>query len=214
MAETPLVRGHRLTPSFTDSAIDVEVTEEFAHDHGDVNEDDGIALNAPSNGNACLLNERIAHIAQLAANNDALRGLSQDDCAAVNTYLDNIEQVLDPRWDISRKITLNRPASSTGNATTVTKSPFAIAAPQRHKPILKTTTPSQSLPKSVPHDLASILQELTSVNAELQQRYLESRHIHDIFIVKCEGLAQRILELEEEVHELYAPAPPQPHSLA
>jgi len=47
-----------------------------------------------------------------------------------------------------------------------------------------------------------VLEELSSVNEELQQRYLESRHIHDLFIIKCEGLAQRIIELENEVQEL------------
>jgi len=48
-----------------------------------------------------------------------------------------------------------------------------------------------------------VLEELSSVNEELQQRYLESRHIHDLFIIKCEGLAQRIIELENEVQELW-----------
>lgn len=198
-AETPLVRGHRLTPSFTDSAIDVELTEELAHDHAD---DDVIATTAPLNGNSDSLKERIVHIAQLVANNDALPGLPQDDRAAVNAYLDNIEKILDQRQDISRKVALSRPASSTGNTTPTTKSPLAIADPRR-KPISKATTPSQS--QTVSRDLTSILQELTTVNSELRQRYLESRHIHDVFIVKCEGLAQRIIELEEEVHELYVP---------
>lgn len=207
-AETPLVRGHRLTPSFTDSAIDVELTEEFAHDHEeeDQDEDDKAPAIAPSKGDADLLDERIVHIAQLVANNDALRRLSQDERSAVNTYLDNIEKILDPRRDISRNIALNRPALSTSNATPTPTSPLSIADSQR-KPMSKATTlsQSQSQTQNVSHDLTSILKELSSVNSELQQRYLESRHIHDVFIVKCEGLAQRIIELEEEVHELYIP---------
>lgn len=203
-AETPLVRGHRLTPSFTDSAIDVELTEEILRDHEDEDEDEVLATTAPSS-DVTQLNERIVHIAQLVADKNALRELSQDDCAAVSTYLDNIEKILDPRRNISRTIALNRPSSSTSNAAPTTKSPLAIAD-YRLKSIPKATTQSQT----VSHDLTSILQELTNVNTELRQRYLESRHIHDVFIVKCEGLAQRILELEEEVHELYAPLPPVP----
>ncbi|EEA23789.1 hypothetical protein TMatcc_006861 [Talaromyces marneffei ATCC 18224] len=195
-AETPLVRGHRLTPSFTDSAIDVELTEEFVHDHDDVK-----ATTASSNGDVVMLNQRIVHIGHLVANNNALRGLSQDDCAAVNTYLDNIEKLLDPRADISQTVALNCPASSTGNATPTAsdsrrKSFSKNAAPQ------SITTTSQPQLQTVSHDLTSVLKELSSVNSELRQRYLESRHIHDLFIIKCEGLAQRILELEEEVHEL------------
>jgi hypothetical protein len=203
-AETPLVRGHRLTPSFTDSAIDVELTEEFAHDHED--EDEVIPAIAPSS-DVTQLNERIVHIAQLVADKNVLRELSQDDCDAVNTYLGNIEKLLDPRRDISRTIALNRPASSTSNATPTTKSPLAVAPLQQRKSIPKATIPWQSQSQTVSHNLTSILQELTNVNSELRQRYLESRHIHDVFIIKCEGLAQRILELEEEVHELYAPGP-------
>ncbi|KAI7968827.1 hypothetical protein EIK77_002823 [Talaromyces pinophilus] len=199
--ETPLVWGHRLTPSFTDSAIDVELTEEFAHDQNHEDEDEVVDTTA-SSSHVTRLNERIVHIAQLVADKNALRGLSQDDCAAVSTYLDNIEKLLDPRRDISQTIALGRPSSSTSNATPTTKIPPAIAD-YRHNSIPKATTQSQT----VSHDLTSILQELTNVNTELRQRYLESRHIHDVFIVKCEGLAQRILELEEEVHELYAPSP-------
>ncbi|GAM36712.1 pogo transposable element [Talaromyces pinophilus] len=194
--ETPLVWGHRLTPSFTDSAIDVELTEEFAHDQDHEDEDEVVDTTA-SSSHVTRLNERIVHIAQLVADKNALRGLSQDDCAAVSTYLDNIEKLLDPRRDISQAIALGRPSSSTSNATPTTKISPAIAD-YRHKSIPKGTTQSQT----VSHDLTSILQELTNVNTELRQRYLESRHIHDVFIVKCEGLAQRILELEEEVHEL------------
>lgn len=196
-AETPLVRGHRLTPSFTDSAIDVELTEEIAHDHEDEDEDDVVATTAESS-DATQLKERIVHIAQLVADKNALQGLSQDDCAAVSTYLDNIEKLLDPRREISRTIALNRPALSTSNAT---------PASSKKTSAQPTIRLSQSQPQTVSHDLTSILQELTNVNSELRQRYLESRHIHDVFIVKCEGLAQRILELEEEVHELYAPTP-------
>lgn len=200
-AETPLVRGHRLTPSFTDSAIDVELTEEILHDHEDEDEDEVVATTAPSS-DVTQLNKRIVHIAQLVADKNALQRLSEDDCAAVSTYLDNIEKILDPRRNISRTIALNRPSSSTSNATPTPKTPPAIAD-YRLKSIPEARTQSQT----VSHDLTSILQELTSVNSELRQRYLESRHIHDVFIVKCEGLAQRILELEEEVHELYAPSP-------
>lgn len=201
-AETPLVRGHRLTPSFTDSAIDVELTEEFAHNHNDV-----IHATAPSNGEASLLNGRIVHIAHLIANDNALRGLSQDDCAAVNKYLDNIEELLDPRRDISHAIALNRPSPSTGNATPTASDSRRKSFSVKTAPQATTTTTSSPQSQTVSRDLTSVLKELSSVNGELRQRYLESRHIHDLFIVKCEGLAQRILELEEEVHELCAPAP-------
>ncbi|EED17444.1 pogo transposable element, putative [Talaromyces stipitatus ATCC 10500] len=197
--EISLVRRHRLTPSFTDSAIDVELTEELTQsDDGNNNS----VLTTSSENNAALLNQRIVHIAHLAANDDTLRGLSQDECAAVNKYLDNIEKLFDPRQELTRAIALNRPASPTSSAT-VTTSPANAAL--RRKSVSKTISPktaTTSLQQQTSRDLNSVLEQLSIVNEELRQRYLESRHIHDLFIVNCEGLAQRIIELENEVHEL------------
>jgi hypothetical protein len=206
--ESPHSRSHRFSSSFTDSAIDVELSS--------TQSDDSIPISSAN----FSLNERLSYIARLAAEN-SLRGYSVDEHAAINKCLGDLETLLDPRPGISRVIALNRPSSPTGSATSNSSCPSRTATPT---PIPTTTSTANSVAvtrrktaededaSSIPRhkaltaqtsdELKSVLCELSSVNEELQQRYVESRHIHDVFIIKCEGLAQRIIGLENEVHEL------------
>lgn len=198
--ETPLLRGHRLSPSFTDSAIDIELTDSA--------QSDDESTPKTSNAHVISLNQRISQIAHLAANN-WLQELSIDDCAAVSKHLDKLETLLDPRAEISRVIALNRPSSSSSNSIPRTDSPTTTALttivnPARNNSVNVPSSQKDNgaVTEKTSRDLRCVLEELSNVNEELQQRYLESRHIHDLFIVKCEGLAQHIIELENEVHEL------------
>lgn len=216
-AESPHSTAHRrLSSSFTDSAIDVELSDSTQSG------DDSVRLPVPSaKGHAdpsSSLNERISHIARLAAaaEKNSSRQFSVDENAALNKCLDDLETLLhgDPRPEISRVIALNRPSSPPSRSPTPTPTSTStananltpVAAPRRKDdgPFFprQITEQKKQQQQTSADDLKSVLRELSSVNADLQQRYIESRHIHDLFIVKCEGLAQRIIELENEVHEL------------
>lgn len=95
---------HRLSPSFTDSAIDVELSESGRTDETD---------EAQANEVDDELVTRLARIAQLAAAQDSFRALDGDGRAAVERYLDGLEaQLLDPRPQITREIARNRPGGS------------------------------------------------------------------------------------------------------
>ncbi|KAL1964029.1 hypothetical protein VTN77DRAFT_7575 [Rasamsonia byssochlamydoides] len=178
---SPHPQRHRLSPSFADSAIDVDLTDTSA------------SKESVSHNHAIPLPDRLSRIAAQAS----LRSLGEQECAAVHQYLDAIETLLDPRPGLSREIARNRPSSSRSGTATPAVSP---------------TTRTRRSSDDVPSDqkalvtahrqLTVLLKDLSDANAQLQQRRMEARHIHDLFTSKCEGLAQRVIELEEEVHEL------------
>lgn len=186
------IRGHRLTSSFTDSAIDVELTTDTAQSDDD--NDNHVSGAASSFADATLaLHQRVARIADLLTKESTGRELSQEDCAAANKHLDYLEQLLN-----SGLSTDNRPDKTDLLTATSIK---VTSEPHSKQPERRTETTTTTLYRTS-HDLTLLLNELSSVNEELQQRYLESRHIHDLFIIKCEGLAQKIMELQDEIHEL------------
>ncbi|OKL61379.1 hypothetical protein UA08_03778 [Talaromyces atroroseus] len=201
---SPHSRTHRLSPSFTDSAIDVELSDSTQSD------EDSIPIFPAAQFS---LAERLSYITHLASEN-SLRGYTVDERAAINKCLGDLETLLlDPRPGISRVIALNRPPSPSSagppsrSATPTpipTTTPTANSVTTRRKEAedVVSRERNQTITEQTSAGLQSVLGALSSVNEELQQRYLESRHIHDLFIVKCEGLAQRIIELENEVHEL------------
>ncbi|PGG98041.1 hypothetical protein GX51_07015 [Blastomyces parvus] len=55
-----------------------------------------------------------------------------------------------------------------------------------------------------PRELDTIMRDLQHVTRCLEQRRLECLHLNAVFTVKCEKLAQRILEMEDEIDELRA----------
>jgi hypothetical protein len=185
---------HRLSPSFTDSAIDVELSESGRTEQSEQSHVDD------------ELETRLARIAQLAAAQDSFRGLDGDGRAAVERYLDGLEgQLLDPRPQITREIAKNRPVSrSASNSSTTAEAGTGTVTPTA---ITQTTTTRRRKDENrameqTSHDLTALLEELSAVNAELQQRRVEACHIYDLFTSKCEGMAQRIIELDHETHEL------------
>ncbi|KLJ07941.1 hypothetical protein EMPG_16588 [Blastomyces silverae] len=54
------------------------------------------------------------------------------------------------------------------------------------------------------HELDAIMRDLQHVTRCLEQRRVECLHLNAVFTVKCEKLAQRILEMEDEIDELRA----------
>ncbi|OAX83121.1 hypothetical protein ACJ72_02528 [Emergomyces africanus] len=58
-------------------------------------------------------------------------------------------------------------------------------------------------PNQVDHNELDILvRDLQLITRSLEQRRSECLHLNSVFIVKCEKLAQRILEMEDEIDEL------------
>lgn len=200
---------HRLAPSFTDSAIDVDLSESGRTDESLQPQPQP---QSQSQSHVDELETRLARIAHLAAVQGSFRELDGDRRAAVERYLDGLEeQLLDPRPRITREIAKNRPVRSASHGS---RSPTAEAGadtpvavvPRRRKDDDDDDGDdgfkAERAMKQMSHDLMALLEELSSVNAELQQRRVEACHIHDLFTSKCEGMAQRIIELDHETHEL------------
>ncbi|KAL2001472.1 hypothetical protein VTN02DRAFT_1708 [Thermoascus thermophilus] len=160
---------HRLSPSFTDSAIDMDLSDSGQRSSG-------------TDAHATALPDRLTRLAQMAADRPPL---SEHDSITVHRCLDTIESLLDPRPELSLEIARHRPRRSLSSTA---KRGASCPSPS-------TTQPTQ-------HQLATLLEELTAVNAELQQRRNESRLIHDLLTHRCEGLGQRIAQLESDIHEL------------
>lgn len=181
--EPPQSQRHRISPSFADSAIDVELTDASG------------SKGSVSHNHAIPLPDRLARIAAQVS----LRSLDEHECAAVHKYLDSIETLLDPRPGLSREIARNRPSSSRSGTATPIASPTTRTGRSSDNDV---PSKNQTAVQTASRQLTSLLKDLSEANAQLQQRRMEARHIHELFTYKCEGLAQRIIELEEEVHEL------------
>jgi hypothetical protein len=180
--DSPHSQGHhRLSPSFADSGIDVDLT------------DTNISKSSLANSREASIADRLVRIVEFSA--EASRHtFDAGETAVLHECLDGLEAILDPRPRFSREIAKNRPSSS--RSTTPVASPISPIRP------LPENAPDNQTVSQTPQALTNLLEELSSVNSELQQRRLEARHIHDLFTYKCEGLAQRVIELEDEMHEL------------
>jgi hypothetical protein len=216
------LRHHRLSPSFSDSAIDLDLTDR------DRDRDSSTGISKSGSGSHAVPPhaDRLAHLANLAADR-ALRpsgpvSKQDDDSALLHRYIDSIESLLiDPRPQLSRVIAQNRPQSpsprprpcSSSSRTVSIQVTASLGARTSNNTGVSVSTETltvkadpasryQSLAVSLSQQLEVLLGELSQANAQLQLRHVESRHIHDLFTLKCEGLAQRILQLEDEVNEL------------
>jgi hypothetical protein len=172
---------HRLSSSFADSAIDLDLTDRC------------ISKSPALRAHALPAPDRLVRLANLAACRALSGPVSKQDDSALHHYIDSIESFLDPRPELSRAIAQNRPQSPRSSSRTVTGlSTTASTKIARADPVYQ----------SVNRQLETLLGELSQANVQLQLRRVESRHIHDLFTLKCEGLAQKILQLEDEVDEL------------
>ncbi|OJD23326.1 hypothetical protein ACJ73_05319 [Blastomyces percursus] len=104
---------------------------------------------------------------------------------------------------------------SSNTALAVSVPPFHNPQPQsvsRSEPELEPEPPkieSQNATASSEgpvdhHELDAIMRGLQHVTKCLEQRRAECLHLNAVFTVKCEKLAQRILEMEDEIDELRA----------
>ncbi|KAL1873396.1 hypothetical protein Plec18167_006447 [Paecilomyces lecythidis] len=181
MESPPDHHRHRLTPSFADSAIEIDPAEDRRRRSGRDPQEE-------------TLSDRLNRLALLAAKRDNIPG---QDAGAIGNCLDTLESLLDPRRELTEEIARHRPRSSRSNP-----SPQAVGSRGSNSP-----TARLSVDPAVDNShrqLQALLKELTAVNAQLQQRRAESRHLHGLFIQKCEGLAQKILELEDEIQDLHS----------
>ncbi|KAJ9299763.1 hypothetical protein DTO271G3_2647 [Paecilomyces variotii] len=174
-------RRHRLTPSFADSAIDLDPSENRHQLSG-------------QDSREKTLGDRLNRLALLAAKRN---DISEQDSGTIGNCLDTLESLLDPRHELTREISRHRPRSSHS-------SPSTPAVSSRASNNSAARPGVDSAVNSSHRQLEALLKELTAVNAQLQQRRAESRHLHGLFIQKCEGLAQRILHLEDEIQDLHS----------
>jgi hypothetical protein len=174
---------HHSSTSFVDSAIDIGLT-------GTSNS------SKPLSAHTVPLSGRLTRLAHLAADQLAPRNhLSEHDHSVLSHHLDAIESFLDPRPELSREIARNRPQSPSSDTIS------SVRASSKEGKWLGTqiSTPES---QSVNRQLAVLLNALSHVTAQLRQRRIESRHIHDLYTLKCESMAQKIIQLEDQVHDL------------
>lgn len=183
-----------LSPSITDSAIDIDTQ--------DTQESSSTSAAAkPHNTHTAPLTERFATLANLLSNPSTQSHLSQYNnySSTIHQHLDHIERVLDPRRDITLEIAKQRPRRSNSR-------PNSLVSPIQSLQVDQSNTPSSSQPmpsSATAQDQASdVLENLKSVTEQLQRRRQETLHLNALFTVKCEAMAQRIIALENEVHEL------------
>jgi hypothetical protein len=137
-----------------------------------------------------LLPKRLAKIAHIVSENVHV---SQEDTTTVHHCLDTLEALLDPRPSLTQEVIKCRPQSvyfETSHLATASTNP---------SPMEDCASPANE--PSHPQ-LIALLNEVTALNTELNQRRKESYHIYNLLTRECQGLTRRISELEDEVHEL------------
>ncbi|KAK2757668.1 hypothetical protein FQN54_004637 [Arachnomyces sp. PD_36] len=194
-----------LSPSFSDSAIDMDSHSQDQDPHPrDIRLTTSNTSPPPTQQqHTTPLAERFATLASLISDPSTQSHLEQCDSDSnhsptitIHKHLDHIERVLDldPRRDITREITKQRPRST--------------SRPHPHLPPAHAPAPSSSQPMDSPSttttqdELPTLLSNLKSVTEQLQHRKQETLHLNALFTMKCEGMAQRIIALENEVHDL------------
>ncbi|GAD93006.1 conserved hypothetical protein [Paecilomyces variotii No. 5] len=181
MESPPDHHRHRLTPSFADSAIEIDQSEDRRRLSGRDSQEN-------------TLSDRLNRLALLAAKRS---DIPEQGSGAIENCLDTLESLLDPRHELTQEIARHRPRSSHSNPSPPTAASRANSSPAARPSIDPAVDNSH-------RQLQALLKELTAVNAQLQQRRAESRHLHGLFIQKCEGLAQKILQLEDEIQDLHS----------
>ena len=184
-----------LSPSFADSAIDMDT-----HDTQDTKETGGRSPTETRDTHPPLT-ERFATLAHLISNPSTQSHLAQYNnySSTIHQHLDHIERVLDPRRDIALEITKQRPRSSSRPASPV--GPIN-PSPQADKSNTPSSSPTMQSSATVQDQASDLLENLKSVTGQLQRRRQETLHLNGLFTMKCEAMAQRIIALENEVHEL------------
>ncbi|KAL4955658.1 hypothetical protein BDW69DRAFT_111732 [Aspergillus filifer] len=164
--------------------------------------------------------QRLTRLANLSFNKSRQHS-SDSDVKTLQLCLDTIESILDPRPDLTKKITLCRPPTPErgGNKFTSPRSSFDKSAfppsseprstndnSDAHSPSLQ-YKPTSSQPCDSPAILnraKMVDEELRMVSEELRVRREETLHIYDLLRNERRWQRERIVHLESEIDELRA----------
>lgn len=206
------LRRHQMSPSFADSAIDIESTSSTASDPNITHE-----ISSPkSKFHSVALSERLLSLARRIAIAEQPPStfpsshivLDEQGATTIHEFIDNIESLLGPRPKSTKEINRSRPRPlSPLSRTAITETnelarhsqSFSQELEGTSYPIQQTRIP---YPCYMNDQLEVLLEGISKLTTELSQRHVEARHIHRLYTFKCERLAQRVIELEAEVHEL------------
>jgi hypothetical protein len=181
-----------LSPSITDSAIDMDAQDTRERD-GKIS---AIGTTHHHHHNSVPLIERFATLVNLISDPTTQSHLEHYSYSStIHQHLDHVERLLDPRRDITFEITKQRPRSSSRPKSQVT----TTSSPQANK---SNTPRTMQSPAAVQDQVSGLFESLKSVTEQLQHRRRETSHLNALFTMKCEAMAQRIIALENEVHEL------------
>ncbi|KAE8384099.1 hypothetical protein BDV23DRAFT_43508 [Aspergillus alliaceus] len=140
---------------------------------------------------ATLLPERLAKLAHMASQN---AHVSTEDTTAVYHCLDTLEALFDPRPKLTQEIVKCRPPRIYPETSTLVAPSSAYPSPMEDR--------AASVNEPFHPQLQALLNEVTALNVELNQRREESFRIYALLMRESQGLSRRISELEDEVHEL------------
>ncbi|PGH10235.1 hypothetical protein AJ79_05490 [Helicocarpus griseus UAMH5409] len=209
--------------SFADSAVDTDTSS------GDITQTPNTTATINPHfpaaaAAATTITERLLRLARLTdphnnnTNNDKYdpaysrsSSLSQQKSIAINGYLDNIECLLSDAHDGEIGAEEEKEMSRLPPSTCI-KEQHEITQPD--EPLSHQSPPvseseidhenGKSRQNQIDSELDVLMRDLKSVTRGLEQRRVECLHLNAVFTVKCEKLAQRILELEDQIQELRA----------
>ncbi|KAJ5884272.1 hypothetical protein N7504_011844 [Penicillium tannophilum] len=144
--------------------------------------------------------DRLAGLAHLAS--ASLGADSRDSNAGplIHQHLDAIEAILcDPQAELAQE-----EAHSVRRRSFRTKSLLGDpdAADLEEPSWLAKSRNDERKREELSCQLTTLLEEVTSLNQELQQRHIESVEIREVYEDRCRGLTRTVAELEDEVSEL------------
>ncbi|OGM49958.1 hypothetical protein ABOM_001293 [Aspergillus bombycis] len=140
---------------------------------------------------AMPLPQRLAKIAHMISQN---ADVSSEDTTTVHHCLNTLEALLDPRPKLTQEVVKCRPTRIYPETSHPVASAASCSVPMEDRGS-SAFEPSSS-------QLIALLNEVTALNVDLDQRRKESSQIYDLLKRECQGLSRRISELENEVHEL------------
>ncbi|KAK2776959.1 hypothetical protein FQN53_002465 [Emmonsiellopsis sp. PD_33] len=189
-----------MNQSFTDSAIDMDSASETVI----TKTPEETTTTTTTTKDVPSITQRLARLVRLSENGSdkgknsaaASPELSRQKSMVIQQYLDGIEALLDPH------------GGEMGNESTIIMEDEECAKPIPPLPAIihrpETTPPKYRGPTDVHSQLNTLMGDLNVVTTRLEQRRAESLHLNAVFTIKCEKLAQRILQLEDEIQELRA----------
>ncbi|KAK2739722.1 hypothetical protein FQN55_009312 [Onygenales sp. PD_40] len=187
-----------MNQSFTDSAIDMDSASETVI----TKTPEETTTTTTTTKDVPSITQRLARLVRLSENGSdkgknsaaASPELSRQKSMVIQQYLDGIEALLDPH------------GGEMGNESTIIMEDEECAKPIPPLPAIihrpETTPPKYRGPTDVHSQLNTLMGDLNVVTTRLEQRRAESLHLNAVFTIKCEKLAQRILQLEDEIQEL------------